>query len=64
MSLNDFGSSNVFSCSKILTNFYRFIKFEIITSQDNTNEFLLAEIEFIGSIADNWFPNNTNDFFL
>lgn len=53
MSLNDFGSSNVFSCSKILTNFYRFIKFEIITSQDNTNEFLLAEIEFIGSIADN-----------
>lgn len=49
-SSNDYGLSAEFVCNGMICNYYCFIKIEIITSQDDSDEFLLAIIEFFGLV--------------
>lgn len=49
-SLMSWSSSNTFTCQFNSNQFYRYVRIKDIVSQNGTQEFLLSEIDFYGSI--------------
>lgn len=49
-SLHGYGFSNTFACSNVTGKYYRYIRIKEVISNYNDHHFLLAELEFYGSI--------------